>query len=65
MLEPSTGDSFRKLAMRASGAGLAGGIGVLTLLAGAPFMHVWVQSLSNRNGSCDTDPFLRRAGLHP
>lgn len=35
VLEPNTGDSFRKLLMRVLGAGCAGGIGMLLLFCGA------------------------------
>ena len=36
MLEPNTGDSFRKLLMRAAGCGLAGGLGMFVMWLGAP-----------------------------
>lgn len=35
MLEPNTGDSFRKLLMRAAGCGVAGGLGMFIMFLGA------------------------------
>lgn len=38
VLEPSTGDAFRKLALRLLGAGLSGGIGILLMFFGEPHL---------------------------
>lgn len=41
MLEPSTGDSWRKLVLRLLGAGVAGGLSLLVLYIGARAACGW------------------------
>lgn len=62
VLEPSTGDAFRKIAKRLLGAGLAGGLGLLVLFFGEPLCpvpagwlggaHPWAEQLAPAAPSC-------------